>query len=207
MMKSSNSWYLQSCPGNKPEDSAWQPGDKWPERSPVSPAPWSQAPIAAPSLRTTDGESQNHQAHSFKDANASLSPVQKHDTTKHLWASSSHLSFRVTVAVLVLVSQRKLQRITLLDLFIHHFFTHALCKEKARLAKQMLQCMFKRALTLMSTNRRTASISFRDFHCSYGSPRPSAVWIVLFIWLVHTFRSLIFWSWMNFLRLLANWEV
>lgn len=54
--------------------------------------------------------------------------------------------------------------------------------------------------------QRTASISLRDFHCSYGTPRHSAVWIVLFIWLVHTFKSLIFWSWMNFLRCLANWR-
>lgn len=52
--------------------------------------------------------------------------------------------------------------------------------------------------------RHTASISLRDFHCSYGTPRHSAVWIVLFIWLVHTFKSSIFWSWMNFLRCLAN---
>lgn len=35
----------------------------------------------------------------------------------------------------------------------------------------------------------TASISLRAFHCSYGTPRCSAVWMLLHSWLVHTFRS------------------
>ncbi len=34
----------------------------------------------------------------------------------------------------------------------------------------------------------TASISLRAFHCSYGTPRCSAVWILRHSWLVHTFR-------------------
>lgn len=44
----------------------------------------------------------------------------------------------------------------------------------------------------------TASISLRIFHCSYVTPRDSAVWIVLFSWLVHTFSSTISCSSMNF---------
>ena len=44
----------------------------------------------------------------------------------------------------------------------------------------------------------TASISLRIFHCSYVTPRDSAVWMVLFSWLVHTFRSTISCSSMNF---------
>ena len=44
----------------------------------------------------------------------------------------SHLSFWIAVAVLVLVSQCKLQRVMLLDLLIHHFLTHTLCEEGRR---------------------------------------------------------------------------
>lgn len=35
----------------------------------------------------------------------------------------------------------------------------------------------------------TASISLRAFHCSYGTPRCSAVWMLRHSWLVQTFRS------------------
>lgn len=39
----------------------------------------------------------------------------------------NHLSFWIAVAVFVLVSHCKLQREMLLDLLVHHFFTHTLC--------------------------------------------------------------------------------
>lgn len=35
----------------------------------------------------------------------------------------------------------------------------------------------------------TVSISLRAFHCSYGTPTCSAVWMVRHSWLVQTFRS------------------
>lgn len=53
----------------------------------------------------------------------------------------------------------------------------------------------------------TASISLSAFHCSYGTPNASAVWMVRFIWLVHTLRSFIFWSWINLPRPWANWHI
>lgn len=34
----------------------------------------------------------------------------------------------------------------------------------------------------------TASISLRAFHCSYETPKCSAVWMLLHSWLVQTFR-------------------
>ena len=39
---------LHSYPGNRQAGSAWQPDDRWPERCPVAPAPWSPAPAAEP---------------------------------------------------------------------------------------------------------------------------------------------------------------
>lgn len=52
----------------------------------------------------------------------------------------------------------------------------------------------------------TASISLRAFHCSYWTPRASAVWMVLFMWLVHTFRSRIFWPLMKAAKAFAYWK-
>lgn len=60
---------------------------------------------------------------------------------------------------------------------------------------------------LFSRNPLTASISLRAFHCSYWTPRASAVWMVLFIWLVHTFRSRIFWPLMKAAKAFAYWKL
>lgn len=62
-------------------------------------------------------------------------------------------------------------------------------------------------LQLFSPNPLTASISLRAFHCSYWTPRASAVWMVLFIWLVHTLRSRIFWPLMKAAKAFAYWKL
>lgn len=70
--------YLQSCPGNMQGNSAWRPGDKSPERSPVSPAPSSQAPVAAPDLHKTDGGPETSQKHTLYQNNKHK---QSHETS------------------------------------------------------------------------------------------------------------------------------
>lgn len=62
-------------------------------------------------------------------------------------------------------------------------------------------------LQLFTRIQLTASISFRAFHCSYWTPRASAVWMVLFMWLVHTFRSRIFWPLMKAAKAFAYWNL
>lgn len=52
--------YLRSCPGSRRASSAWQPDDRWPARCPVAPAPWSQAPAAAPGPGTTAEKRNTH---------------------------------------------------------------------------------------------------------------------------------------------------
>lgn len=44
---------LHFCPKSRPEDNAWPPGGRWPERFPASQAPLWQAPGGAPDLHTT----------------------------------------------------------------------------------------------------------------------------------------------------------
>lgn len=142
-----------------------------------------------------------------------LSTVFKTQTTKKQLKKSlknkfyAHLSFRIAVPVFVLVSQGKLQRVTLLDFLVHHLLTHALWKERRKHVQHLRKCFHRGFCTEVrkTWSGHTASISLRDFHCSYDTPRISAVWIVLFIWLVHTLRFLMFCSWRKFLRRLANW--
>ena len=105
-------WYLHSYPGSKRAGSAWQPGDRWPGRSPASPAPWWLAPTAAPGPHRTEGTSRGLLTHTLCQS------------VLVLWWT--HLSFRVAVAVFVLVSQWKLHREMNLDLLIRHLFTHTL---------------------------------------------------------------------------------
>lgn len=52
----------------------------------------------------------------------------------------------------------------------------------------------------------TASISLRAFHCSYGTPRCSAVWMVRKSWLVQTFRPSCCCSSTNWARAAENYS-
>lgn len=52
----------------------------------------------------------------------------------------------------------------------------------------------------------TASISLRAFHCSYGTPKCSAVWMARHSWLVQTFRSFSCWSSTNRARAAENYS-
>lgn len=77
---------------------------------------------------------------------------------------ATDLSFRVPVTIFVLVPQGKLQRIIVLDFFIHHFFTHTLNNIKHRFKSYCWP--YTSTKDYLWPLILTASISFRTFHCS-----------------------------------------
>lgn len=109
------------------------------------------------------------------------------------WRLWVYLSGRVAIVEFIFISQSKLFWEFLLHLVIRHLFTHSLEKTHQSIIGQFgddrCSCVMRRTVIECVCVILTASISLRAFHCSYGTPRCSAVWMLQHSWLVQTFRS------------------
>lgn len=180
---------LRSYPGSRRASSAWRPGDRWPARCPVAPAPWWPAPVAEPGPGKT---AERGRVFLFP----SNSGFHRRGIRRVAWGlkrhleqwESFHLSSRVAVVILVVIPHGKFLRVLFLDRLVGHFFTHSL-KREANTQKPTNRLNVRLSSCDTDNGGHTASISLRIFHCSYGTPSSSAVWMVRLSWLVQTFRS------------------
>lgn len=105
-----------------------------------------------------------------------------------------YLSSRVAIVIFVFISQSKLLGEFLLHLVVRHLFTQSLKRTHPKYSvsvREQHSHVLWWTIIVCGKEMLTASISLRAFHCSYGTPRCSAVWMALHSWLVQTLRSFI----------------